>query len=353
VEAVKLRARLKQYYAYHGSSDQLVICVPKGGYVPEFRNQASSADQGRACADQVGELCDFGSFSLLRRTPAAIAAATRCFISARNLNPADARAHLGLANSLVTSLDIDVISPSDALCEIKASVLQGLRLNQGCADSHVFASLYLAITEGAGAQATREARRALELEPRGGMGQFWAAGLLSAQGSLEAGIELEREASQNAPYCTLFRVYLGRGLYYAARHQEALSVLNEVTTADPTFAVGHLWAALVHSELGQHDQAVHVGLHAAELSDTSATAGVAAYVLARAGRKQDAERILERLTKNPPYGYASPLQLGFIVEALHRREEAAMHLAQARRENAWGLIWQGVDPRVRRIQSGT
>ena len=47
VEAVKLRARLKQYYAYHGSSDQLVICVPKGGYVPEFRNQASSADQGR------------------------------------------------------------------------------------------------------------------------------------------------------------------------------------------------------------------------------------------------------------------------------------------------------------------
>lgn len=353
VEAVKLRARLDEYYAQQGSPDQLVICVPKGRYVPEFRNQASSADQGRLCGDQIGELCDFGSFSLLRRTPAAIAAATRCFVLARNLNPANARTHIGLADSLVASLDIEAIPPSDVLRELKASVRQGLRLNDGSADAHVFASLYSAITEGIGSQATQEARRALELEPRSTMGQFWAGGLLAAQGALEAAIEQERDASRNAPYCSLFRAYLGRGLYYAARHQEALRVLTEVTTADPTFAVGHMWTALVYSELGQHDQAVHAGLRAAELSETSATVSGAAYVLARAGRQEDAECIFERLTATPPYGYVSPLQLGLIAEALNRREEAAMHLARARRENAWGLIWSNVDPRVKRIHLNT
>jgi tetratricopeptide (TPR) repeat protein len=76
-----------------------------------------------------------------------------------------------------------------------------------------------------------------------------------------------------------------------------------------------------------------------------------AYVLARAGKREDAEQIFDRLTTAPPYGYVSPLQLGAVSEALNRREEAAAHLAHAQRENAWGLIWSNVDPRVKRIYS--
>ena len=36
-EAVKLRARLKEYYESEGSEDALIIDLPKGGYVPAFR----------------------------------------------------------------------------------------------------------------------------------------------------------------------------------------------------------------------------------------------------------------------------------------------------------------------------
>jgi tetratricopeptide (TPR) repeat protein len=182
------------------------------------------------------------------------------------------------------------------------------------------------------------------------MGHFWAAGLLCAQGSHEAGIEHMREATRVAPYCNLFRAYLGRVIYYAGRNKEALSVLSEVTSANPTFAVGYMWTALVHSELGHHDPAVHAGLRAVELSETSATVSGAAYVLARAGRREDAERIFDRLLVNPPYGYVSPLQLAAIAEALGKKEEAAKNLANAQRENAWGLIWSNVDPRVKRIR---
>ncbi len=331
--------------------DELYICVPKGGYVPEFRNQTVSSDQGRSCADRVAELCDLGSFTLLRRTPTAIAAATRCFILARNLNPRAASAHIGLADCLVALLDIEAAPPASVLAELNASVSKGLRLNETSATAHVFASLYRATADGLGDETTQEAQRALTLEPRSAMGHFWAAGLLCAQGTHDTGIEHMREASRNAPYCTLFRAYLGRVLYYAGKNQEALMVLDEVTTADPTLAVGHMWTALVHSELGQHDQAVHSGQHAVELSETSATVSGKAYVLARAGKQEDAEQILDRLTTAPPYGYVSPLQLGAVSEALNRREEAAAHLAHAQRENAWGLIWSNVDPRVKRIHS--
>lgn len=38
-EAVKLRARLREYYETEGREDEIVIDLPKGGYIPAFRNR--------------------------------------------------------------------------------------------------------------------------------------------------------------------------------------------------------------------------------------------------------------------------------------------------------------------------
>src|SRR5262245_13521516 len=43
-EAARLRARLAEYYAGEGSGDAVVIELPKGGYIPRFR-QIDTADQ--------------------------------------------------------------------------------------------------------------------------------------------------------------------------------------------------------------------------------------------------------------------------------------------------------------------
>ena len=44
-EAVRLRARLNTYYSMEGSSDPLVIELPRGGYVPQFRPRAVDTGQ--------------------------------------------------------------------------------------------------------------------------------------------------------------------------------------------------------------------------------------------------------------------------------------------------------------------
>jgi len=43
-EAVKLRARLREYYEVDGREDEVVIDLPKGGYVPAFRNRERLVD---------------------------------------------------------------------------------------------------------------------------------------------------------------------------------------------------------------------------------------------------------------------------------------------------------------------
>ena len=47
-EAVRLRARLSKYYSTEGSQDPLVIELPKGAYVPSFRQPAAAPEVRRA-----------------------------------------------------------------------------------------------------------------------------------------------------------------------------------------------------------------------------------------------------------------------------------------------------------------
>lgn len=52
-EAVRLRARLSKYYATEGSQDPIVIELPKGGYVPSFRQPVTVLDLERATPRRV------------------------------------------------------------------------------------------------------------------------------------------------------------------------------------------------------------------------------------------------------------------------------------------------------------
>jgi hypothetical protein len=44
-EAGRLRSRLAEYYAGHGSADRIVIELPKGGYAPVFRSNGGGEPQ--------------------------------------------------------------------------------------------------------------------------------------------------------------------------------------------------------------------------------------------------------------------------------------------------------------------
>ena len=46
-EAIRLRARLSDYYLKDGKADALVIELPKGGYVPQFREIAEAQSLAR------------------------------------------------------------------------------------------------------------------------------------------------------------------------------------------------------------------------------------------------------------------------------------------------------------------
>ena len=48
--AGKLRSRLENYYLNEGSSDPLIIELPKGGYVPSFRQPEAALQERKTRA---------------------------------------------------------------------------------------------------------------------------------------------------------------------------------------------------------------------------------------------------------------------------------------------------------------
>jgi len=349
VEAIKLRNRLSAYYARDGRLDEVAICVPKGGYVPEFHNCGRGVKTGAAGENQIAELCGIASAAMMRSTPASLDVAAACLVEARNLNPSDPRPHIGLASCHGFALSNEAKSPPEVMGKLRVSASRALELNQTSGDAHIAASICHAFVDGAEEQAAEEARCALQLEPRNALAHFWVTALLSAAGQHEASLAHMQEAIRCAPDRTLFRAYLGRLFYYAGRSAEAIQVLKDVVRAEPALAVAHSWTSLAHTEMGQHDEAVEAASHAVRLSETSATLGALAYVLAEGGRRDEAECMFDRLRADPPYGYVSPVHLAAIAGALNRRQSAAKYMANARRERAWGLLMGKVDARLQRI----
>src|SRR5258708_29030321 len=54
-EAVKLRARLRDYYESEGREDEVVIDLPKGGYIPAFRIREKLPEPAATPAEDVVE----------------------------------------------------------------------------------------------------------------------------------------------------------------------------------------------------------------------------------------------------------------------------------------------------------
>jgi len=80
-EASRLRARLSEYYSGEGKSDSLKIELPKGGYVPVFRQDVAELHPTTDSSKESSPAPSPGSIVLLPRT-ALIAAGVACMVIA-------------------------------------------------------------------------------------------------------------------------------------------------------------------------------------------------------------------------------------------------------------------------------
>jgi serine/threonine-protein kinase len=160
----------------------------------------------------------------------------------------------------------------------------------------------------------------------------------------EARAELER-ARALEPLSPVISLSLGLVPFFQRNYEAAARIWREVLATDENFPLLHYFLGQTLALLDRTEEAVAALLRAAQLAgETAENTAVLGWVLARAGRRDEAERRLAELRRMAARQYVSPALPAQILASLGESEAALAAIGSAVDGRAADVVWLGVRP---------
>ncbi|HEX6729457.1 MAG TPA: tetratricopeptide repeat protein [Pyrinomonadaceae bacterium] len=165
-------------------------------------------------------------------------------------------AYAGLADTYALLATFGFMPPTEGVPKAREFARQALALDQSMAEPHTTLA-YMSISYDYDfAEAEREFKRAIELNPNYATARQWYAELLTYAGRFdEAGAEFRR-ALEIEPVSIPINWDYGRFLYHARRFDESVAQHKKTIELDPSFARAHRTLSEVYRIKGDYANAV-------------------------------------------------------------------------------------------------
>ena len=282
-----------------------------------------------------------------QRTQRAITEAIGYFEDAIAEDPGYAGAYTGLADAYALQLDYRNIAVADGFARAKAYARQAIALDDGLAEAHASLAWSMFIYDWDWEGAGHEFRRAIELDPRYASAHQWYAFLLVSQGRLDEALVEAHTALELDQGSVSIRRSLAHTYLYARRYDRAVYHLERAIALDPTAEETYrvLGLALAfQSEYTEGERVLREGLDVGgSCLYTSSTLG---YLLARAGRRDDAQAILTTLAASAAHEYVSPVAFATVHIGLGEYDQALEWAERAYQERRGWLAYLNANPLV-------
>jgi serine/threonine-protein kinase len=209
----------------------------------------------------------------------------------------------------------------------KAAALEAIELDESLADGYAALAdyYYRKIFDWDAAEAAF--RRALELEPGSASSQLEYGNFLILAGRSDEGIEHLIKARELDPLSLEANRELGLGYLNARRYDEAIEYLINMRGVFPEYVYTEWFLALCYSGKGLHDEAIATIENASAGESDNVLKAMSPDIYARAGRVDDALRILEGI-KETAQSKSDILYAEFKVYALLGRYDEAFAAAE-------------------------
>jgi eukaryotic-like serine/threonine-protein kinase len=292
-----------------------------------------------------------GRQQLSRRTEEGIRRGIDYLLQATAIDRDFARAHASLAEAYI--LAADAVLPSDtAIPQAERAARQALGLEDRLAEAHTCLAAANMLYHRRWAEAERGFERAIELNPNDPTAHQWYAEYLTAMGRHEEALREIRLAEQMDQLSTVIKRGVARHYYCAERYDEAVQQCRALLDS----RLGNLiqtrvLLGRVYVEQGNFAQAVAELREADTLSPNPRVKSFLAYAYARAGRREEARRLLTEASAPSPRGYTTPLYLAAVYGALGEKEQAFALLHKAYQENSGLLAYLRVEPSLKSLRS--
>jgi non-specific serine/threonine protein kinase len=245
------------------------------------------------------------------------------FQRAISADSAYAPPHSGLAYTLSMMGFYGFIPPQQAYTQAKASAMKALQLDPRLAAAYTALGWVSVYFDHDVAAATRNFKRAIELDPNLAVARHGYGMHLVVQRKLAEGLSEIVKAVELDPLTPLFQAHQGWALHNLGRDQEALQVLQAAMDVHPNDY--YVMRILLYAcrKAGRPDLAIDIGERCAAMTTKKEHAlGIRAFAYAQAGDSERAKGLLLEIDKLGPVDTPSGYYKALAHMVLGEREEA-------------------------------
>ena len=267
------------------------------------------------------------------------------FRQAVDLDPKYAMAYAGLSD-VYMRLRLFGVPPADFLPKSRAAVMKALELDEKVPYAHSMLGRIAYQYDWDFPRAEREFARARELDPK--LTHAWFGFLLLI---LNRANEAEAEQltfEQFLPFSQ--SPNLAQHFYFTGQYDRAVDNLNGKLAASPNNAPLHEWLGLAYEQQSRSQEAIEEFQKAISLSDGVDGLGSLGHLYARSGKKDEAQKILQKIDEVNKRLYVSPYQKAVIYAALEKPDQALAEIGKAYNQRSLLPTSLRFDPRLNELR---
>lgn len=296
-----------------------------------------------------------GRYFFYQSTEESMNKAIRYFEQAIANDPRYALAYVWQANCHSVLYASGYLAPKESYPKAMEAVIKAIELDEELGEAHASLGYLRAFLDWDLADAEREFKRAVKLNPGSLDVYLFYSIYLSMTGRFEEAIAGFKRAVELDPASPETHVCLGGfGYYLEGRFDEAIAQIKKGLDIDPNFFLGQLFLASAYALKGMSREAVAQAdkvISAWPTLEDAELFSFVGWVYAVSGRQEDARKFLNRMLDLRARRYVDAYLIGAVYAGLGEKDKAFEWLTKAYEEHAGQMIWIKVDPWIKNLRS--
>src|SRR4029453_9421696 len=292
--------------------------------------QQKQLTTGSTVSSEAYQLYLKGRYFWNKRTGDATNKSIEYFNQAIEKDPNYALAYAGLADSYVILTGYTPTSGKEAYPKARVAATKALELNDKLAEAYTTRAYIKAYFDWDFANAERDFKRSIELNPNYPTARQWYGEYLSAMGRHAEAIDELKKAQELDPLSLIINKELGTAFSFAGQHDQAIEQLRKTLDMDSGFVPAHRDLGIAYTEKGKYGEAIAELEKALVLEKDNAFSLTALrYTYAVSGKREGAQRLLDQLIEKSKKFYVPPTLIASVYAGVGDKDQAFQGLPKS------------------------